>query len=248
MVRGRIKAAGLLPADLEKAIADALTEENILVDPDVSVSVAEYHSRPITVAGAVKTPVTFQAIGTVTLLEAITRAGGVDESAGPEILVTHPTTGVNGTSVGLTERVLVHALLSGEDPASNLKLEGGENIRVPEAGHVFVVGNVKKPGMFPLTDSPETSVLRAVAFSEGLDSYPGHLAYIYRMDGASGKRIEIPIEVKKIMARKAPDVPLYANDMLYVPHSSGEQASVRALEMTLGIGVGIAGLLVALLR
>jgi polysaccharide export outer membrane protein len=82
MVPQHIKAAGLYPAELEKAISTVLIQENVLVDPVVTVSVVEYRSRPITVAGAVKTPVTFQATGTVTLLDAITRAGGLTENAG----------------------------------------------------------------------------------------------------------------------------------------------------------------------
>ncbi|MGP8260982.1 MAG: hypothetical protein ACLQM6_13625, partial [Acidobacteriaceae bacterium] len=50
--------------------------------------------------------------------------------------------------------------------------------------------------------------------------FTGRTAYIYRIDG-SGRKNEIPIEVKKILARKSPDVPLYANDMLYIPNSLG---------------------------
>ena len=45
------------------------------------------------------------------------------------------------------------------DPAANIKLTGGEEVRVPEAGRIFVVGNVKKPGAFAVRDGAETSVL-----------------------------------------------------------------------------------------
>ena len=62
----------------------------------------------------------------------------------------------------------MHGLLSGEDPSLNMQLEGGEQIRVPEAGRVFVVGNVKKPGAFYITDGSESSVMKALALSEGL--------------------------------------------------------------------------------
>lgn len=248
MLRRRIHAAGLYPAELEAVIATALTEENVLVDPIVTVSVMEYLSRPITVAGAVKNPITFQATGPVTLLDAISRAGGISENAGPEILVSHLKSNENDPSVVLTERIPVHSLLSIEDPAFNLKLEGGEDIRVPEAGHIFVAGNVKKPGMFTITDGSETSVLKALALSEGLDSYTGRFAYIYRADGSSGRRSEIAVEVKKILARKSPDVALYANDMLYVPNSTGMRASAKALELTLGAGLGLASILVLATR
>jgi polysaccharide export outer membrane protein len=242
MVQQHIKAAGLYPAELERSITTTLISENVLVDPIVTVSVVEYRSRPITVAGAVKNPTTFQAMGTVTLLDAISRAGGLAENAGPEILVSHPSSITNDKSVTLTERISVRSLLSAENPVSNLKLEGGENVRVPEAGRIFVVGNVKKPGMFSIADGPESSVLKAVALSDGLDSFSGHIAYIYRIEGSSGSKNEIPIELKKILARKSPDVPLYANDMLYVPSAAGLRASAKALEMTLAAGLGIAGI------
>jgi len=248
MLRSHIKSAGLYPDQLENSITRALVDEKVMVDPIVTVSVVEYRSRPITVAGAVRSPVTFQATGKVTLLDAISQAGGLTENAGPEILVSRSVASANDTSIALTERILVHALLNAEDPASNLKLEGGEDIRVPEAGRVFVVGNVKKPGVFSITDGSESSVLKALALSEGLDNYSGGTAYIYRIDGSNGHKIEIPIEVKKILARKTPDVPLYANDMLYVPNSKGLKASAQALAIAVGTGVGIASIAVLATR
>ena len=50
----------MFPGELESSIAAALKTEQILVDPIVKVTVVEYHSRPISVMGAVKKPVTFQ--------------------------------------------------------------------------------------------------------------------------------------------------------------------------------------------
>src|ERR1035438_7157375 len=50
MLKRQIKAEGLFPADLEIAIAQALRDEQILVDPFVTVTIAEYHSRPISVS------------------------------------------------------------------------------------------------------------------------------------------------------------------------------------------------------
>jgi polysaccharide export outer membrane protein len=240
MVRPGIQAAGLNPAELENAISKVLIQENVLVDPIVTVSVVEYRSRPISVIGAVRSPTTFQATGTVTLLDAITRAGGLGENAGSEILVSHPPSDTNDKSITVTERIQVLSLLSGEDLASNMNLKGGENIRVPEAGRIFVAGNVKHPGVFPITEGSESSVLKALALSGGLDSYSGRIAYIYRIDGSSGRKSEIPIAVKKIMARKSPDVPLYANDMLYVTNATGQRITAKALAITTGVGLGAA--------
>src|ERR1039458_254131 len=87
MLKTRVKAEGLYPADLEVAIAKALRENDILVDPYVTVTIAEYHSRPISISGAVKMPVVFQADGPTTLLEALARAQGLREDAGREIQI-----------------------------------------------------------------------------------------------------------------------------------------------------------------
>ena len=201
----------------------------------MTVSVVEYRSRPITVAGAVKSPITFQATGTVTLLDAISRAGGLTDNAGSEILVSHPPSITGDISATLTERIPARGLLGGEDPTLNLHLEGGEDIRVPEAGRVFVLGRVKKPGAFYITDGSESSVMKALALSEGLDTFPSHKAYIYRVEGASGGRNEIPIDLKKIMDRKSPDVPLLANDILYIPDAAGTRASLKVLEASIGL-------------
>jgi polysaccharide export outer membrane protein len=244
MLVRQIKAAGLMPANLETSIAEGLMSEKILKRPYVTVAVAEYHSRPISVAGAVKQPLTFQALGDVTLLEAITRAGGLSQEAGSEILVSRTTLGPDGLPSTLTQRIGVKALIEAADPDANMKLAGGEEIRVPDIGKIFIVGNVKKPGVYPVQEGSETSVLQALAVCEGLLPFASKQAYMYRREGAAGGKNEIPIELSKIMARKAPDVPMLANDILYIPDRQGRRASVAALEKILMLGTGAGGALV----
>ncbi|MGA2114354.1 MAG: polysaccharide biosynthesis/export family protein [Bryobacteraceae bacterium] len=235
MLRRPIKAQGLLPAALETAIAAALCDDRILVDPFVTVTIAEYHSRPISVAGAVKQPLVFQAEGPTTLLEAIARAQGLRDDAGREILVSQTQSGPDDKPVLLTRRILVRGLIDDADPALNLKLVGGEEIRVPEIGRIYVVGDVKKPGAFSVQDGSDTTVLQMLAMAEGLTPYATKDAYIYRREG-SGTKNEILVSLDKIMRRKAPDVPLTANDILYIPDSKGKRVGLRALEAVIGLG------------
>jgi polysaccharide biosynthesis/export protein len=236
MTDRRIKAQGLLPADLETAIAETLRSGGLVVEPVVAVTVVEYHSRPISVAGAVKNPLTFQAVGTVTLLDALTRAGGLSQEAGPEILVSCTQPSATGPATALVQRIPVKGLIDAADPELNLRLTGGEEIRVPEAGKVFVVGNVKKPGAYALQDGAETSVLKVLALAEGLTAFSTSVAYIYRRDADSVTKHEIPIPLRKIMERKSPDVPLLANDVFYIPDNSGKRTTMTALDRILGFG------------
>ena len=245
MLKQKIKAEGLLPGALESVIAGALQAEQLLIDPVVTVTIAEYHSRPISVAGAVRSPITFQAVGPVTLLDALTRAGGLSPEAGPEILVSRTQPGPQGAPTALVQRIAVKWLIDAADPELNLKLSGGEEIRVPTVSKVYVVGNVKKPGAFPMQDTSETTVLQVLALAEGLAPFATRQAFIYRRDPATGTKHEIPVELKQIMQRKASDVPLVANDILYIPDNSSKRMTVSAVEKIAGFGAATAsGLLI----
>lgn len=249
MLKQRVKALGLMPGELETAVAKALRDEQIIVDPFVTVTLAEYNSRPpISVAGAVRQPLTFQATGPVSLLEAITRAGGLAPEAGPEILVSRTQPGPDGASTALVQRVLVKGLIDAADPTLNIVLNGGEEIRVPERGKIYVIGNVKNPGAFPAGDGTESSVLRMMALCQGLAPYAAKEAYIYRREG-NGTKNEIPIPLDKIMERKAPDVPLMANDILYVTDNKGRRRTIRTLEAILVLGtVATSAIIYTILR
>lgn len=233
-----VHAGGLYPSDLEHAIVLALVTDKVLIDPIVSVSIVEFRSRPISVVGAVKSPVTFQATGSVTVLEALSQAGGLAENAGAEIIV-HKQGKAGGQSAGETQQISIHDLYTSANPSLNFPLQGGEVISVPPTGQVYVLGNVKKPGAFPISDGPNSSVLKAVALSGGLDRFSKHTAYIYRLEEGHSQRTEIPIGLKKILNRQTPDIPLQANDILYIPDAAGLRASLTILDRTVMIGAGL---------
>jgi polysaccharide export outer membrane protein len=239
MLKQRLMANGLYPADLETAIGNALREEEILVNPVVTVTIAEYHSHPISVSGSVKLPIVFQAEGPTTLLEAIARAQGLNADAGREILISRPQPGPDGKIIMLTRRISVRSLLDDADPELNVTLAGGEEIRVPEIGKIYVMGNVKKSGAFPVQDGSDTTVMQMLALAEGLSPFANKQAFIYRRE-AAGSKNEIAVPLDKIMRRQAPDVPLVANDILYIPDNRGKRFGMAALEKILLFG-GTAG-------
>lgn len=243
MLKQRIKADGLYPSDLETAIAGALREEELYPDPFVTVTIAEYHSRPITVSGAVKSPLEFQAASPTPLLEAISRAGGLSDSAGPEILVSQTEPGPDGKPITHTRHIPVHGLINDADAGLNFMLTGGEQVLVPEAGKVYVWGYVKMPNAYKVQDGSEISIMQILALSQGLAPYAGKVAYIYRPDGAGG-RTEISVPLAKILNRKAPDVPLLANDIFYVPDNTGKRIALTALDKLSPLGGAVGAALV----
>jgi polysaccharide export outer membrane protein len=235
MLKTPIEARGVTPAELEQRVAKALEEAAILVDPSVVINIAEYATHPIRVAGAVRHPLTFDATGPVTLLEALTRAEGLSGDAGADILVTR----VGPDRGPVTQRISVQELIETAAPAANVILEGGEEVRVPEAGRVFIVGSVRKPGAFPVgDDGAGTSVLKALALAEGLAPYSAKIAYIYRP--ADGRKLEIAVELRKIMDRKTADVVLMAGDIFYVPDNRSGRVTASVIERVVSFAAGTA--------
>src|SRR5712692_316982 len=143
LTKQTIPAAGLTAAEIEEKITQALVEEGLLREPSVAVTVREFHSKPVSVTGAVRTPVVFQATRPLTLNEAITRAGGLGEAAGQEVVVTFP--GREGQPPKVV-RVPAKSLNDTSDSQSPIWLRGGEEVRVPPAGRVYVLGGVGHPG------------------------------------------------------------------------------------------------------
>ncbi len=244
LIKQRIPASNKLPSEIEDEIAGALVKEQLYVQPVVSVSVAEYRSLPVSVMGAVRHPVTFQATGDVTLLDALTRADGLSQDAGSEILITRLRSDGNQDRP-LTLRIPVKQLIDASDPSLNIRLRGGEEVRVPPAGRVYVIGNVKKTGVFPVDADNDTTVLKVIAQSEGLLPYTNKDAFIYRREAGKSGRSEIPVQLTRIMEHKAPDIPLEANDILYIPDSKGKRLSAETLKTLTGFGVSAgSGLLI----
>lgn len=221
-----VQAAGLMPRELESGLTGALKSAEILVDPVVKVSVVEYNSRPISVMGAVRRPVTFQSDGTVRLLDALSRAEGLTDDAGPEILVTQND---------VVQKIAVKSLLEGGDSTLNLRLLGNEEVRVPVAGKIFVLGNIRKPGAFSVRDPADKTVLKMVALSEGLMPFSQKIAYIIRRSEGETPQ-EIPVELAKIMDRKSPDVHLEIGDILYVPDNKTRRSTMSILDRVAGFG------------
>jgi polysaccharide export outer membrane protein len=228
LLRTPIHAEGVMPDALRHEIAAALRAQHLLVNPVVDVSVVEYRSRDVTIAGAVKSPVTIQDIGNLRLLDALSQAGGLLPEAGPEVIVEQAN--------GSMQRLSVRQLFDGYHPELNILIQTGAQIRVPQCERVYVVGNVKRPGAFPFQNLQDTTVLQLLALSGGLDSFTRNKAYIYREAQGAPQKTEIEIPLRRILDRKAQDVKLAANDILYVPTNGKLKASASVLNHVTGMG------------
>ena len=88
LVPVRLHVAGLTEMQVEQKIAEVLEANGLVTHADVSVSVKEHKSKPITIVGAVPHPMVYEADRPVTLLEVLAAAGGISSDAGDTIIVS----------------------------------------------------------------------------------------------------------------------------------------------------------------
>lgn len=226
LLREPVLAAGRSRKELEQAIAAALHTQGIVNAPQVTVFIKEYRARVVTVVGAVRAPMAYHLMGPTPLLELISRAGGLTDDAAEEITLT---------VAGVPHKLPVKALLEGE-AAANVLLQGGETVHAPRAGIVYVVGAVRRPGGFVLRSQQPLTVVKALALAEDLKPTAARDKAVILRSPAGREKQEIPLNLKRVLARKAEDPLLQANDVLFIPDSSGKKAVFRGLESVLGIG------------
>ena len=217
LVKNPIVASGRTSAQLENEIARALVEGGLLREPAVSVTVLEFHSKPVSVSGAVFRPVVFQATRPLTVVEALTRAGGVTDQAGVEVMISIPAREEQPARV---QRLPLRQLLQTPASEHDLLLRGGEEIRVASAGRVYVLGAVQRPGMIPVTGEEPLTVLRALAITGGTTPTAASRLLLLRDSQAPGPKKEVALNVKKLVKRETPDMPLSPNDVIFVPDST----------------------------
>src|SRR5487761_311989 len=158
------------------------------------------------------------------------------ESAKQGLFPSSATTEFQAGSVDIK----LKGLLGSGDARYNVMVYPGDVVKVPRAGTVYVVGEVKKPGGFVLKTDENISVLQALALAEGLTrtSAVKH-ARIIRTDEATGERSEMQINLGRILAGKVPDPVLRPNDVVFVPDSASKTALYRGAEAALSIAGGV---------
>ena len=99
LVPVRLHVGGLTEVQAEQKIAEVLEANGLVSHPQVSVSVKERKSKPITVVGAVQHAMVYQADRPVTILEVLAEAGGIASDAGDTVIVTRPSQEPSGDSL-----------------------------------------------------------------------------------------------------------------------------------------------------
>ncbi len=241
---GAVNAKGRTTEELALIIQDELKKKYIN-DPHVSIFVKEYASQPVSVLGAVRAPGIYQIRGQKFLMDILAMAQGLDPAAGKTIQIIRrtsdePNISDSSNAPPKTETISIDVadLFQNGRTELNIRINAGDVINVLPALSIFVVGEFARPGEFPLRFGKPITVAQAVALGGGFSrdaKKAGGSIIRYHMDRT---KEEIPVNIQKILDGSADDVPLIANDILFVPSNKVKTGLSRALDSAVAIAVG----------
>lgn len=229
---GSVHLDGLTNGQAQDVIAKKLVAGGFFAQPQVSVFAKEYATQGVSVMGEVQKPGVYPLLGARRLFDVLSLAGGTGPKAGRVVSVTHRDHPESPRSVKLSND-------PSESAQSNIEVFPGDTVVVSRAGVVYVVGDVHKPSGVVMDNGTDMTVLQAIAMAEGTNPTASlNKAKLIRTTAAG--RQELPLALKDILASKAPDLHLQAEDIIFVPNSAAKSAGRRTLEAIVQTASGVA--------
>ncbi|HXH93626.1 MAG TPA: polysaccharide biosynthesis/export family protein [Thermoanaerobaculia bacterium] len=211
---GKVDVSGLTPTEVEQRIK-ALLEAKYINKADVTVTVTEAGSKPISVIGAVMRPGRIGITGNITLIQAITQAGGLGTGYGRTLYV------LRTASNGLTEQIAVDIddLMVNGNPDLNLPLRANDVINVPidSSISIYVLGEVMHPGPAQFRRSQTPTLLQVLASAGGPTDRASKRVVLKRMVGGTEKTFHY--DFRKIIDGRQNDIVLMDGDRLIFQES-----------------------------
>ena len=229
---GDVKVAGLDEAGAAHAIEAALLAKGMLLHPLVSVLVTYYVGQDVSVLGEVNRPGVYPYTIHHRLLDLISAASGLTPSAGRLVNVFHRGDPKTPHPVVLDP--------SGTDIATNHnpELSPGDTVQVSRAGLVYVIGDVVRPGGFPVDPAQGLTVVQALSLAWGPSQNAATTkALLIREE--KGGRVMIALNLKRMLRGQEPDQFVHDRDILFVPDSTAKNLWNRTLESAIQSTIGV---------
>src|SRR5919202_469242 len=177
-----------------------LKDDGFFRNPQITVAVDTYKSQKVFIVGEVRTPGTYPLSGDMNLVEALARAGSTLPTASGEAIIVHPDPGEDASGPTLPTQEdsanVIHIDLRNLQNgvfSQNAALRDGDTIFVPRAESVYVFGQVKNPGAYPLQQT-NTTVLQALSLAGGVTDR-GTTARVKVIRMVNGEKKEIKVKL-----------------------------------------------------
>ncbi len=222
---GSVRVEGLGADAVEHLIEDTFRSRGIVKDPSVSVEIVTAVNMTVEVIGQVRSPQSIPLFGPAPISYVVNKAGGPNGLATKYLTIIHPND-QPPTSVEYDPDAL--------SPASMRTLVyPGDIVNFSSQGVYFMVGEVNRPGIFPMggalsvgQSSPVSgmgvvghmTLLQAITDSGGITNIAAR-SKTRILRTVNGKREEIIVDIVKLEKGEIADPLLQANDIIYVPSS-----------------------------
>ena len=226
-----VHVADLTTDEAQGLIQKRLEDGAFVRGPHVSIFVDESASQSVTLIGEVSRPGPYPATGDRRLFDLISAAGGLTDKAGRNVTIEHRGTPGEKVELRLSSNLA-------EDSMNNVDVFPGDTIIVSRAGIVYVVGDVTRPSGFMIEDN-NLSVLKALALAGGSTRTSALNKTKILRQTPNGIQ-EIPINLKKVLYNKAPDVAMVKGDVLFIPGSAAKAAAYRTGEAAMSMSTALA--------
>jgi polysaccharide export outer membrane protein len=172
---GRVRAGGLTLREVEGELQRQLVDQGFFKEPQILVAMEKYQSQKIFIVGEVRAPGAYSLSGDMRLVEALALAGStlptaagevVVVPAGSESMVVNPGRAATAASPDVT-RVNLRELQNGAF-SQNVALKDGDTVFVLRAENIYVFGQVRNPGAYPLQQDVVTVLLQGLALAGGV--------------------------------------------------------------------------------
>lgn len=228
VIGGNVHVDGMTPAQAAHSVEDALQKGQFLLHPKVAITVEEYATQKVSVVGEVKVPGAYAINTPRSVLDVLTMAGGLTDTADRRVLIER-----HGT-----KQRIPYYLSNNADAAldSVVDVNPGDAVLVPKAGIVYVLGDVARPGGYTMTNNEaQLTVLQLIARAGGTNhsAVPSHAELIHRKGTAFVKE---PLALSAMQKGQRADLPLQPDDVVWVPFSYLRNFGLQSTEMLGQVG------------
>jgi polysaccharide export outer membrane protein len=204
-------------------IEAALRARGIMLQPHVTVGIAENATQSAALLGEVRTPGVYPTFGGRRLLDLIAMAGGLSPTAGKIVTIAHRD--------DPTRPLMVRLIPNAEDLGAqrNPVIQPGDTVMVGRAGVIYILGDVKKPGGFLIDNGEHISLMQALTLAGGWNNEAAlSKARLIRKEPLGHK--EMMLDLKHVLKGEQADIRVENGDILYIPASLGKTLAYRGLE------------------
>ena len=210
---GKVNVAGLTADEAAAKIQEKLKNGGFVLHPQVSVLISQYTTQGADVMGQVSRPGIYPTLGTRRLLDMITLAGGVTNSAGNLVTIIHRNDPHHPEHLALAQTA------KGYNVQANPVILPGDTIVVQKAGIVYILGDVQRPGGYLINNNEPVSLMQALSLAGG-NTVTSDIRDVRLIRKVHSGKEEVKLNLKKIYLGKEADIAIDDGDIVYVPASN----------------------------